>query len=159
MNELINLIKGNFSAFVEVMLFIPSELQIQYVGVGEAAVLVFILIVALAAIFLSARLMKKHNPGFTASVLLTFLVLSLTLGLTGFILSIPRLSSSVYNTFPVLCIGSPVFTLVLSVIASWGHRLRSNKPIAGTLVLFGAGLLFAYVLFTTFILFALRLYN
>ena len=159
MNGLMNLIKDNFSAFVQAMLFIPSEFQIQSVGVGEAAVLVFILVVALAAIFLSARWMKKHNLGFTASVLLTFLVLSLTLGLTGFLLSIPRLSSSVYDTFPVLCIGSPVFNLVLSVIASLGHRLRSNHPIAGTLILYGVGFLFAWILFSTFIMFALRLYN
>jgi len=157
MNELINLIRDNFSAFVNAMLIIPSELQVQ--SVGEAAVLVIILVVALAAIFLSARWMKKHNLGFTASILLTFLVLSLTLGLTGFLLSIPRLSSSVYDTFPVFCIGSPVFNLVLSVIASLGHRLRNNHAKAGTLLLFGVGLLFAYVLFTTFIVFALRLYS
>jgi len=103
MNELMNLIKDNFSAFVELMLFIPSESQIQSVGVGEAAVLVFILVVALGVIFLTARWMKKHNPGFTASVLLTFLVLSLTLGLMGFFLSILRLD--LITSAPFLIVG------------------------------------------------------
>src|SRR3990172_6845624 len=159
MNELMNLIKDNFSAFVELMLFIPSEFQIQSVGVGEAAVSVFILVVALAAIFLSARWMKKHNLGFTASVLLTFLVLSLTLGLMGFFLSILRLDLITSAPFLIVGIGSPAFTLVLSVIASLGHRLRNKHAKAGTLLLFGVGFLFAYVLFTTFIVFALRLYS
>jgi len=159
MNGLIDLIKDKFSAFVELMLFIPSEIQIQSVGVGEAAVLVFSLVMAVAAIFLSARWMRKRNLAFTASVLLTFLVLSLTLGLTGFLVSIPRLSVSVFDTFIVVCIGSPVFNLVLGVITSFGSRLRNNHPIAGTLLLFGVGILFAYVLFTTFIFFALRLFD
>lgn len=159
MNGLMNFIKDKFSAFVELMLFIPSEIQIHSVGVGEAVVLVFILVVALAAIFLPARWMRKHNLGSTASILLTFLVLSLVLGLTGLLLSIPRLSSSMYDTFPVLCIGSPVFNLVLGAIAALGHRLRSNQPIAGTLLLCGAGFVFAYLLFITIIMFAFRLYN
>jgi hypothetical protein len=159
MNGLMNFIKDNFSAFVEAMFFIPSEIQIQYVGVGGVAVLVFVLVVALAAIFLAARRMRKHNLRFTASVLFTFLVLSLTLGLTGFFLSIPRLRDGVSYTFPIVCIGSPVFNLVLGVVASWGHRLRNNRPLAGTFLLFGAGILFAYVLFTTILLFAFRLYN
>jgi hypothetical protein len=159
MNELINFIKDKFSAFVELMIFIPSELQISSTGVSELAVLVFILVVALAAIFLSARWMKKYNPGLAGSVLLAFLILSLTLGLTGFLLSIPQLSVSASDTFLVLCIGSPVFNLILGVMAALGNRLRNNRPIAGALLLCATGFLFAYVLFTTFILFALRLYN
>ena len=157
MNGLMNFMKGHFSAFIEVMLLIPSEFQIRYVS--EVVVLVFILALGLAAIFLCDRLMTKYSLGFAASVLLTLLILSLTLGLTGFLLSIPRLSSSVYDTFPLLCIGSPVFNLILSVIASLGHRLRNNHAKAGTLLLFGVGLLFAYVLFTTIIMFTFRLYN
>jgi len=158
MNELMNLIKDNFSAFVELMFFIPSEIQIQSVDVGEAAVLVFILVVALGVIFLCARLMKKYNPGFAASILLAFLLLSLTLGLTGFLLSIPRLDLNPTDTFLVVCIGSPVFNLILGVMASLGHRLRHNHPIAGTLLLCGAGVLFAWVLLITIILFALRIF-
>ena len=157
MNGLPGFIKDNFSAFLEVMWFIPSEIQIR--DWYEAALLVFILVVALGVIFLCDRLLKKYNPGFATGALLVFLLLSLTLGLTGLILSIPRLPSSMYNTFPVLCIGSPVFNLVLGVVASLGHRLRNHRPIAGTLLLCGAGFLFAWVLFTTFILFALRLFN
>jgi predicted MFS family arabinose efflux permease len=157
MNGLMNLIKDNFSAFVEVMLYIPSRFQIWYVS--EVVILVFILSLALGVIFLCARLIKKYNLGFAASVLLTFLVLSLTLGLTGFFLSIPQLFRSVSDTFLVVGIGSPVFNLGLSVVASLGNRLRNNYPIAGTLLFCGVGLLFAYVLFTTFTLFALRLYN
>ena len=142
------------------MLFIPSRFQIRYVNdAGEAAVLVIVLGLAVGVVFLSARLMKKYRLGFPASVLLTFLVLSLTLGLIGFLLGISRLSSSLYTTFPVLCIGSPVFNLTLSVIVAWGHRLRNHRPITGTLLLGSTGLLFAYILFTTFILFVVRLYN
>jgi len=157
MNGLMNFIKDNFSAFVEVMSFIPSEFQIWHAS--EVAILVLILMFALAVIFLCNRWMKKYKLGITASVLLTFLVLSLTLGLTGFFFSIPRLFANMFDSFLVVCIGSPVFNLVLGVFASLGHRLRNNHPIAGTILLFGTGLLFAYVLFTTFIVFALRLYN
>jgi len=157
MNELINLIKENFSTFVEVMVFIPSRFQIWYWE--EAAVLVFILAFALGVVFLCDRLIKKYDLGFTTSILFTFLVLSLTLGLTGFFLSIPRLNLNPSAPFLIVGIGSPAFTLVLSVIASLGHRLRNNHAKAGTLLLFGVGLLFAYVLFTTFIVFALRLYS
>ena len=161
MNGLINLIKDNFSAFVEVTFFIiPSRFQIWYINeVSEVVILVFILSSALAVIFLCDRLMKKYNLGFTASVLFAFLILSLTLGLTGFLLSIPQLSVSASDTFLVLCIGSPVFNLILSVMAALGNRLRNNHPIAGALLLCATGFLFAYVFFTTFILFALRLYN
>ena len=160
MNEWINLIRDNFSAFIEVMLFIPFRFQIRYVNdAGEVAVLVVVLGLAVGVVFLSARWMEKYSLGFTASVLLTFLVLSLTLGLTGFLFSIPRLSSSLYDTFPILCIGSPVFNFVLGVIASLAHRLRSNQPIVGTLLLCGTGFVFAYVLFTTLVVFFLSLYN
>ena len=159
MNGFVNFIKDNFSAFLEWMLFIPSEIQIQSVDVGEAAVLVLILVLPLGVIFLCDWLMKKHKPGFVGGVLLTFLVLSLTLGLTGFLLSIPRLSSSVYDTFPLLCIGSPVFNLIPSVIVSFGSRLRNHHPIAGILLLLGAGLSFAYIFFTTFIVFLWPLIN
>ena len=152
-----NFIKDNFSAFVEVMFFIPTRFQIWYWH--EATLLVFILAVALGVIFLCDWLMKKYNLGIAASVLLTFLVLSLPLGVTGFLLSIPRLSVSAFNTFLVVWIGSPVFNLILSVMASLGNRLRNNHPMAGTLLLYGAGFLFAWVLLTTFILFALRLFN
>src|SRR3989304_3412364 len=112
MNGLMNFIKDNFSAFVNAMLIIPSELQVQ--SVGEAAVLVIILVVALAAIFLSARWMKKHNLGFTASVLLTFLVLSLTLGLMGFFLSILRLDLITSAPFFIFGIGFASFTPLLT---------------------------------------------
>ena len=159
MNGLINFIKDNFSAFVEWMLAIPSEIQIQYVDVGEAAVLVFILVLPVGVIFLCDWLMKKHKPGFVGGVLLTFLVLSLTLGLTGFLLSIPRLFESVNYTFPIVCVGSPVFNLVLSVIVSFGSRLRNHHPIAGVLLLLGAGLPFAHIFFTTFIVFLWPLIN
>jgi len=152
-----NFVKDNFSAFVEAMFFIPSEMQILYWD--EAAGLVFFLLVALGVIFLSARLIKKYNLGFPSGVLLTFLVLSLTLGLTGFLVSIPRLSVSVLDPFMVICIGSPVFNLVPGVLTSFGSRLRNNHPIAGRILLFGAGILFAYILFTTFIFFALRLFD
>lgn len=141
------------------MLVISNRFQIQYVNdVGEAAILVFILAVAVGVVFLSTRLMRKYNTGFSASVLLEFLVLSLTLVLTGFVLSIPQLSGA-SDTFPILCIGSPVFTLALGVMASIGSRLQDNHPLAGRLTLFVTGFLFAYILFVAFILFALRLYN
>src|SRR3990172_1177817 len=89
MNGLINLIKDNFSTFVEVMFFIPTRFKVWYWS--EAVVLIIILAVAVGVIFLCDRLMHKYNLGFTASVLLTFLNLSLTLGLTGILLSILRL--------------------------------------------------------------------
>ena len=158
MNDLINFITDNFSAFVEAMFIIPSRFQIRYVNdVSEAAVLIFILAVAVGVVFLCARLMNKYNLRFAASVLLAFLVLSLTLGLTGFLLSIPRLSASAFDTFLVVCIGSPVFNLALGMMAALGNRLRNHHPIAGAVLLFGVGILFAYVLFTTFIVFLLRL--
>jgi hypothetical protein len=157
MNEFVEFIKDKFSTFVEEMFFIPSEFQIWYWS--EVAVLVFILVLALGVIFLCDRWMKIYKLRFAASVLLTFLVLSLTLGLTGFLVSIPRLSVSVFDTFMVVCIGSPIFNLVLGVIASFGSRLRNNHPIPGALLLFGAGFVFGYVLFTTFILFVLRLFD
>ena len=158
MNELISFINDNFSAFVEVMFIIPSRFQIRYVNdVGEVALLVFALALPLGVIFLCVRLMNKYNLRFTASVLLAFLVLSLTLGLTGFLLSIPRLPSSMSDTFPIVCVGSPVFNLILSVIASFGSRMRNHHPIVGILLLLGAGFLFAYVFFTTFIVFLLHL--
>ncbi len=159
MNELINIIGDNFSAFMEAMPAISSRFQIRYVNdVGEAAALVFILAVAMGVVFLCARLMRKYDLGFPASVLVAFLILSLTLGLTGFLLSIPQWSG-VSDTFLVVCIGSPVINLGLGVMASLSNRLRNNHPIAGTLALCGVGFLFAYVLFVTFILFILRLYN
>ena len=157
MNEWINLIRDNFSAFIEVMLFIPSRIQVWYFS--EAIMLAVILSVALGVVFLSARWMKKYSLGFAASVLLAFLVLSLTLGLTGLLLSIPRLDLISSSPFLIVGIGSPVFNLVLGVVASLGHRLRSNQPIAGTLLLCGTGFVFAYVLFTTFVVFFLSLYN
>ncbi len=160
MNGFVNFIRDNFSAFLEWMLGIPANFQIRSVNeVGEAAFLIFVLVLPLGVMFLCDRLMKKHKPGFIGGVLLTFLVLSLALGLMGFLLSIPRLSSSVYDTFPVLCVGSPVFNLILSVIASFGSRLRNHHPIAGILLLLGAGLLFAYIFFTTFIVFLWPLIN
>lgn len=159
MNELITLVKDNFSAFEEVMFVISSRFQIRYINdVGEVAVLIFILAVAVGVVFLSARLMKKYKTGFPASVLLAFLILSLTLGLTGFLLSIPQLSGA-SDTFLVVCIGSPLFNLVLGVMASLGNRLRNDHPVAGALAISGVGFLFAYNLFATFILFALRLFN
>ena len=159
-NDLINFITDNFSAFVEVMFIIPSRFQIRYVNdVSEAAVLIFILAVAVGVVFLCARLMNKYNLRFAASVLLAFLALSLTLGLTGFLLSIPRLFRYVSNEFLIVGIGSPVFDLVLGVMAALGNRLRNHHPIAGALALCGVGFLFAYVLFTTFIMFVLRLNN
>jgi hypothetical protein len=151
-----NFIEDNFSAFLEWMLFIPSNFQIQPVfrirsvdDVIEAAILVFVLVLPMGVIFLCARWMKKYNLGLPASVLLAFLILSLALGMIGLILSIPRLSYSISDTFPIICVGSPVFNLVLSVIIALGHRLRNHRPIAGALLLFVAGLLFAYVFFTT----------
>lgn len=157
MNELINLIKENFFTFVEVMFFIPSRFQIWYWH--EAALLVFILALALGVVFLCDRLMKKYNLEFIASALLTFLVLSLTLGLTGFFLSIPRLDLNPSAPFLIVGIGSPVFNLILGVVATLGNRLRNNHPIAGTLILYGVGFPFAYLLFTTFAVFILGLYN
>ena|SRR3990172_6603385 len=157
MNELINLIKENFSTFVEVMVFIPSRFQIWYWE--EAAVLVFILAFALGVVFLCDRLIKKYDLGFTTSILFTFLVLSLTLGLTGFFLSIPRLNLNPSAPFLIVGIGSPVFNLILGVVATLGNRLRNHHPIAGTLILYGVGFPFAYLLFTTFAVFFLSLYN
>lgn len=160
MNELINTLKDEFSAFVEVMLIIPSRFQIRYVNdVSEVVILIFILAVPMGVIFLCARLMKKYNLGFSDSVLLAFLVLSLTLGLSGLILSIPRLDLISSSPFLIIGIGSPVFNLVLGVIASLGHRLRNGHSKAGILLLFVSGLLFAYVLFTTITVFILGLYN
>jgi hypothetical protein len=128
---LITFVKEKFSAFIEAMLVISNRFQIQYVNdVGEAAILVFILAVAVGVVFLSTRLMRKYNTGFSASVLLEFLVLSLTLVLTGFVLSIPQLSGA-SDTFPILCIGSPVFTLALGVMASIGSRLRTIIHLRG----------------------------
>jgi len=157
MNGLMNFIKDNFSAFLEAMMFIPSEFQIWYVS--EVAVLVIILVLALGVIFLCDRLIKKYNLGFTASVLLTFLILSLTLALTGLIISIPRLYLSAFDFFLVVGIGSPAFNIVLSMIATLGNRLHKNYPIAGTLLLCGVGFLFAWILIATFVLFILGLYN
>ncbi len=157
MKGLIDVIKDHFSAFVETMLFISSELQIW--NWYEAALLVIIMGVALGVIFLCDRLMRKYNLGFPASVLLAFLILSLSLGLTGILLSIPRLSVSAFDTCLVVFIGSPVFNIALGVMASWGNRLRVNHLIAGTLLLCGAGFLFAWVLITTLIVFTLRLYS
>src|SRR3972149_684263 len=137
MNELISLIKDNFSAFVEVMFFIPTRFKVWYWS--EAVVLIIILAVAVGVIFLSDRLMRKYSLGFPASVLLTFLVLSLTLGLTGFFLSIPRLFRYVSNEFLIVGIGSPVFNLALGVMAALGNRLRNNHLIAGILLLLVAG--------------------
>ncbi|NOH03497.1 MAG: hypothetical protein HND47_16805 [Chloroflexi bacterium] len=155
MNELINLIRDNFSAFVEAMLFMPSELQIWHWY--EAAVLAVILALAVGVIFLCDWLMKKYKTGFPSSVLLAFLVLSLPIILTGFLLSILRLDLISSDPFLVVGIGSPVFNLVLGVMASLGNRLRKNHRITGTILLLGTGFLFAWVLFTTFILFVLRL--
>ena len=157
MNELISLIKDNFSAFVEVMFFIPTRFKVWYWS--EAVVLIIILAVAVGVIFLSDRLMRKYSLGFPASVLLTFLVLSLTLGLTGFFLSIPRLFRYVSNEFLIVGIGSPVFNLALGVMAALGNRLRNNHLIAGILLLLVAGLLFAYIFFTTFIVFLWPIIN
>jgi len=111
MNGLMNFMKGHFSAFIKVMLLIPSEFQVRYAS--EVVVLVFILALGLAAIFLCDRLMTKYNLGFAASVLLTLLILSLTLGLMRFFMSIPRLFLNVSDTFLVVCVGSPIFNLVL----------------------------------------------
>ena len=164
MNGLLNFIRDNFSAFVEVMLLIPSRFQIWSVfrirsasDVIEAVVLVFALALPVGVIFLCDRWMKKYKLGFRASVLLAFLVLSLALALPGLLLSIPRLPYSMTDTFPIVCVGSPVFILVLSVIASLSSRLRNHNPAAGILLLIGAGLLFAYILFTTLTVFLLRL--
>ena len=154
MNGLLDIIKDHFSAFVEAMLFISSELQIW--NWYEAALLVIILGVALGVIFLCDHLMRKYNLGFPASVLLAFLILSLSLGLTGILLSIPRFSVSAFDTFLVVFIGSPVFNIALGVMASWGSRLRKINPIAGTLILCGAGFLFSWILLTTFIMFVFR---
>jgi hypothetical protein len=160
MNELITLVKDNFSAFIEAMFVISSRFQIRYVNdVGEVTVLVVILAVALGVVFLSARLMKKYKTGFSAGVLLAFLALSLTLGLTGFLLSIPRLFRYVSNEFLIVGIGSPLFNLALGVMTALGNRLRKNHPMAGTLALCGVGFLFAYLLFVTFIVFDLPLIN
>lgn len=158
MNGLIGLFKDKFSVFLEAILFIPSALQIWHVS--EVVVLVFILVLALSAVFLCARLMAKYSLGFTAGVWLAFSIMSLILGLIGCFLSIPQLyARSTVDTFMVVCMGSPVFTLFLGVLTSLGSRVRNNYPKAGMLLLYGAGFLFAWVLLTTFILFALRLYN
>ena len=157
MNGLINFIRDNFSTFVEVMFFIPTRFKVWYWS--EAVVLIIILAVAVGVIFLSDRLMRKYSLGFPASVLLTFLVLSLTLGLTGFFLSIPRLFRYVSNEFLIVGIGSPVFNLALGVMAALGNRLRNNHLIAGILLLLVAGLLFAYIFFTTFIVFLWPIIN
>lgn len=157
MNGLINFIKDHFSAFIEVMLLIPSEFQIRYVS--EVVVLVLILALGLAAIFLCDRLMTKYNLGFAASVLLSFLILSLTLGLMGFFMSIPRLFVNVSDTFLVVCVGSPIFNLALGVVTSLGNRLPNYYPKAGVLLLCGGGFLFAWILLITFSVYFLGLYN
>ena len=153
MTGLMTFIKDNFSVFLEVMFFVPSSsFQISYVS--EVVLLVFILTLALTVIFLCDRLLKKYDLRFTTSVLLTFLVLSLTLGLTGIFLSILRLDMNMSNAFVAVGIGSPIFNLVLGVIASVGNRLRKNHPKTSTLLLCGVGFLFAWVLLTTFLIFA-----
>ena len=157
MNGLMNFLIGYFSVFFEVMFFMPTQFQVWYWS--EAALLVFILVVALGVIFLCDRLVKKYNLRFAASVLLTFLVLSLTLGLTGFIVSIPRLDLKPLVPFLIVGLGSPVFNIVLGVVAALGNRLSQNHPKASAFILFGVGLLFAYVLLTTFAVFVLSLYN
>jgi hypothetical protein len=157
MNGWMDFLIGYFSVFFEVMFLIPSQFKIWYWH--EAALLGLILAVALGVIFLCDWLVKKYTPGFTASVLLTFLVLSLTLGLTGFFLSIPRLALNPLAPFLIVGLGSPVFNIVLGVIATLGNLLSRKHPKAGTLLLSVVGLLFAYVLLTTFAVFFLSLYN
>jgi hypothetical protein len=157
MNGWMDFLIGHFSVFFEVMFFIPTRFQIWYWS--EAALLGLILAVALGVIFLCNWLMKKYNLGLTASVTLTFLILSLTLGLTGFLLSIPRLDLNLLAPFLIVSLGSPVFNILLGVVATLGNRLSRNHPKAGTLLLVGVGTLFAYVLLTTFAVFFLSLYN
>src|SRR3990172_3667064 len=157
MNGLMDFLLGYFSVFFEVMFFIPTRLKVWYWH--EAALLGLILAVALGVIFLCNWLMKKYNLGFTASVLLTFLILSLTLGLTGVLLSIPRLDLNPSIPFLIVGLGSPVLNIALSLVAALGNRWSQNYPKAGTLFLFGVGILFSNVLLTTFAVFFLSLYN
>lgn len=148
---------GYFSAFFRIMFFAPTRFKVWYWS--EGVLLISILVAALGVIFLCAWLMKKYRPGFAASVLLTFLVLSLTLGLTGIIMSIPRLDLRPAIPFLIVGLGSPIFNIVLGVIVALGDRLSRRHPKGGALLLFGAGILFAYVLLTTVAVFALSLYN
>jgi len=102
---------------------------------------------------------KKSDLGFAASALRTFLVLSLVVGLTGVFMSITALGRNPSGPFLIVAIGSPVFNIVLSVIATMGNRLRVNSPKAGALLLIGVGFLFAWVLVTTFAVFVFGLHN
>jgi len=146
MNGLMDFLIGYFSVFFEVMFFIPTRFKVWYWH--EAALLGLILAVALGVIFLCNWLMKKYNLGFTASVLLTFLILS-----------IPRLDLNPSIPFLIVGLGSPVLNIALSLVAALGNRWSQNYPKAGTLFLFGVGILFANVLLTTFAVFFLSLYN
>lgn len=157
MNGWMDFLMGYFFVFFEVMIFVPTRFKVWYWS--EGVLLISILVAALGAIFLCHWLMKKYHLGFAAGVLLTFLLLSLTLGLTGLFVSIPRLDLNPTIPFLIVGLGSPVFNIVLGVIVALGNRLSRSHPKPGALLLFGAGILFAYVLLTTVAVFALSLYN
>jgi len=135
----------------------PQILIVNGKGSGLALLALF-LILAVSLIFLCDWLVRKFNLGFAAGVILTLLILSLAVGLTGLFMSIPSLGNAA-GPFLIVGSGSPVFNIVLSVIASLGNRLKKKYPKAGGAILCGVGFLFASALATTFVVFFYALYN
>jgi hypothetical protein len=146
-----NFIRDPLSAYVEVMVFASTRLRVRHWG--EAAVMGLILIVAAGVVFVCDRWLKKHRLSFAAGALVSFLVLGMVVGGMGLLLSLPRLPSSLRDTFPVVCVGSPAFILTLGLLISFGSRLRHRRPIAGVGILLWAWLFSAYFFFVTFIVF------
>ncbi|HSF82816.1 MAG TPA: hypothetical protein VLA49_16395 [Anaerolineales bacterium] len=157
MNGSPNFFLDNFYTFCRVMLLVPSKIQSWQVE--EAALVIFFLILASGVIILCDRLMKRYDLGFATNILVAVGVLCLAVGLTGFMMSVPRLLVSASRPFRVVGIGAPVINFALAAITSMGNRLSKQHSIAGALILGGAGILFGWVLVTTFLLFYLGLYN
>jgi hypothetical protein len=157
MIEFLNLMRESFPLYFRMMYAAPSLLIEGWQGTG-AATLIFLLILAIAIIFLCERQVRKRELEFTLGVIFTTLVLSLTVVLIGLLMSI---LSSGNVLFPVAIVGcdSPVLNIVLGVLVVLSSQLKNNFRKAGIVILYGAGFLFAWALAATTIIFFYALYN
>jgi hypothetical protein len=154
---ILDAIREGFPFYFRMIFAAPSVLIQEWRGIG-IVILTFSLILAIAITFLCNRWVQKRNLEFIPGVILTALVLTLTIGVVGLVMSLSSLANALYPFIIVGC-GSSVLNIVLGVLVVSAGRLKARSPKAGTILLGGVALLFALALAATPLIFFYALYN
>jgi hypothetical protein len=154
---ILDAIREGFPLYFRMIFAAPSFLIQEWRGIGLVTLTVS-LILAIAITFLCNRWVQKQNLEFIPGVILTALALTLTVGVVGLVMSLSSLANALYP-FIIVGFGSPVLNIVLGALVVSAGRLKARSPKAGTILLGGVALLFAWALAATPIIFFYALYN